>query len=120
MKIARNLLMALTVSLFVSTMAFANSNAALVKEGKHIFDTKKLGNCTACHAVEGLTFNSVGSLGPKLKGLKYWPTKTLYNTVFDIYKTRGIKVSAMPPFGRDAWLSSQQIKAVVAFLKTIN
>ena len=120
MKIARNLLIALTVSLFVSTVAFASSNATLIKEGEHIFATKKLGNCTACHAVEGMTFNSVGSLGPKLKGLKYWPTKTLYNTVFDIYATRGIKISAMPAFGRDGWLSDQQIRAVVAFLKTIN
>ncbi len=120
MKIARKLLIVLTVALFVSTAAFANSDAALVKEGQHIFDTKKLGNCTACHAVEGMTFNSVGSQGPKLKGLKYWPTKTLYNTVFDIYATRGIKISAMPAFGRDGWLSDQQIKAVVAFLKTIN
>lgn len=119
MKVARNLLMVIAVSLFVSTMAFANSNADLVKEGKHIFDTKKLGNCTACHAVEGMTFNSVGSQGPKLTGLKYWPTKTLYNTVFDIYKARGIKVSAMPAFGRDGWLSDQRIRAVVAFLKTI-
>ncbi len=120
MKIVKNLLAICIAGMFVSTAVFANNNSTLVKEGKHIFNTKKLGNCTACHAVEGMTFNSVGSLGPKLKGLKYWPTKTLYNTVFDIYKARGIKISAMPAFGRDGWLSNQQIKAVVAFLKTIN
>lgn len=109
------------ISGLVSVSAFAaTDNAALVKEGQKIFMTKKLGNCSACHAVNGMDVNAAGSLGPKLSGLKNWPTQTLFDTVYDIYAARGLKISAMPAFGRDGWLSNQQIKAVVAFLKTIN
>jgi L-cysteine S-thiosulfotransferase len=121
MKLVKNLLTALVVSGLVSVSAFAaTDNAALIKEGKKIFMTKKLGNCSACHALNGVKINAVGSLGPKLSGLKDWPAQTLYNTIYDIYAARGLKISAMPAFGRDGWLSDQQIKALVAFLKTIN
>lgn len=108
------------IGTLASTMAFASTDAALIKEGKKIFETKALGNCSACHALNGVKINSVGSLGPKLSGLKNWPTQTLYNTVYNIYAERHMKVSAMPAFGRDGWLSDQQIHAVVAYLKTIN
>ena len=102
------------------SFAFASSNADLVKEGEKIFNTKKLGNCLACHDVNGKKINGPGDLGPKLTGLKNWDEKTLYDTVYDIYKARGIKVTAMPAFGTSGWLSDHQIKAVVAYLKTIN
>jgi sulfur-oxidizing protein SoxX len=36
-----------------------------------------------------------------------------------IYAARGIKTSAMPAFGATGWLSDSEIKAVVAYLKTI-
>ncbi len=102
------------------TFASAGSNADLVKEGEKIFNTKKIGNCLACHAINGKKVNNPGNLGPKLTGLKNWDDKTLYDTVYDIYKARSLKVSAMPAFGADGWLSDHQIKAVVAYLKTID
>jgi len=117
-RLARALAIVL-VGALASTATFAASNKSLVEEGKKIFTTKKLGNCTACHSVNGLNVNSSGTLGPKLVGLKYVDEKTLYDMVYDIYATQGIKVTAMPPFGRNGWLSDEQIKAVVAFLKTI-
>ena len=92
----------------------------LVKEGEKVFNTKKLGNCLACHDVNGKKINNPGSLGPKLSALKYWDDKTLYDTVYDIYKARGTQISAMPAFGTNGWLSDKQIKAVVAYLKTID
>ncbi len=106
---------ALAVVLSVSASA---GNADLVKEGEKIFNTKKIGNCLACHAVNGKDINNPGSLGPKLQGLSAWPEQALYDKVYDPYTTNPI--SAMPPFGKNGVLDDHQIKAVVAYLKTIN
>jgi sulfur-oxidizing protein SoxX len=92
-------------------------NADLVKEGEKIFNTKKLGNCLACHDVNGKKINSPGSFGPKLQYLSAWPEQALYDKIYDPYTTNPI--SAMPPFGKNGWLSDAQIKALVAYLKTV-
>ena len=97
--------------------AASADNADLVKEGEKIFNTKKLGNCLACHDVNGKKIDGPGSFGPKLQYLSAWPEKALYDKVYDPYTTNPI--SAMPPFGKNGWLSDEQIKAVVAYLKTV-
>ena len=106
-----------TLAILASGVVSAASNDKLVKEGEKIFKTKKIGNCIACHAVNGVKLDGPGSLGPKLQGLSAWPEEALYDKIYDPYKTNPI--SAMPPFGKNAVLSDHQIKAVVAFLKTI-
>jgi sulfur-oxidizing protein SoxX len=103
---------------FLSTSALA-SDANMIAEGKKIFMTNTLGNCLACHDVNGQEIDGPGSFGPKLIGLKYWDDKTLYDTVYDIYAARNIEISPMPAFGKTGWLSDDEIKKVVAFLKTI-
>ncbi len=117
MKISKILLMAAVVSSLFSVSSFAQSNAKLVKEGKKIFLSKKLGNCLACHNIAGMKVPQAGALGPKLAHLSSYPTSFLYNKIYNPYTTN--PVSQMPPFGKNAILSNQQIKAVVAFLKTI-
>ncbi len=108
----------LIAALLAGTAAtFAQAADDLVKEGEKIFNTKKLGNCFACHDANGKKINGPGSLGPKLQGLALWPEKALYDKVYDPYTTN--PVSAMPPFGKNGVLSDKQIKAVVAYLKTI-
>ncbi|WP_456428075.1 sulfur oxidation c-type cytochrome SoxX [Nitratifractor sp.] len=92
-------------------------NADLVKQGEKIFNTKKIGNCLACHAVNGKNINNPGTLGPKLQGLSAWPAEALYAKVYNPYTTNPI--SAMPPFGLNGVLDDHQIKAVVAYLKTV-
>ncbi len=92
-------------------------NADLVKQGEKIFNTKKIGNCLACHDANGKNIDNPGNLGPKLQGLSAWPEQALYDKVYDPYTTNPI--SAMPPFGKNGVLSDAQIKAVVAYLKTI-
>jgi len=101
------------------TIGFAQANSDLVKQGEKVFNTKNLGNCLACHAVSGKSIDGPGSMGPNLVGLKYWDEQTLYDTVYDIYSARQIENTSMPAFGKSGWLSDNQIKAVVAYLKTI-
>ena len=45
--------------------------------------------------------------------------EVLYNKIFDPTNP-GDPITAMPAFGRNGWLSDEEIKAVVAYLKTIN
>jgi len=41
----------------------------------------------------------------------------LYQKIYDPYTTN--PTSAMPPFGKNGVLSDEEIKAVVAYLKTV-
>ena len=125
MKLVKNLLIASAVSALVTTSSFASHHGEkkvdLVKQGKKIFVTKKLGNCIACHDVNGMKIDGPGSFGPKLAYLSAYPEDVLYDFVYDIYKAKGITGdTAMPAFGATGILDDKEIKAVVAFLKTIN
>jgi len=115
MKLVKSLLIASTISILFTTNSLAGDD--LVKEGEKIFMTKDLGNCLACHAANGKNVDGPGSMGPELQALQYWPDEALYQKIYDPYTTNPI--SAMPAFGKNGWLSDSQIKAVVAYLKTI-
>lgn len=117
MKLVKNLLIASAISSLAITGLMA-SDADLVKKGEKIFTTKKLGNCLACHDVNGKNIDGPGSMGPKLQALSFWPEKALYDKIYDPYVTNPI--SQMPAFGKNGWLSDSEIKAVVAYLKTVN
>ena len=107
----------LIASVVALTTGVSMAKEDLVQKGKKIFMTKKLGNCLACHDVNGVEVDGPGSFGPKLQNLSLWPKEALYDKIYDPYKTNPI--SAMPPFGKNGVLSDEEIKAVVAFLKTI-
>ena len=96
----------------------ANADDELVKKGEKIFMTNTKGNCLACHAANGKAIDGPGNMGPKLQFLALWPEEALYDKVFD--PSTGNPITAMPAFGRNGWLSPDEIKAVVAYLKTIN
>jgi sulfur-oxidizing protein SoxX len=119
MKLVKSLLAASAISGLLMTTSMA-ADADLIAKGDKIFNSKKSGNCFACHDVNGKKIDGPGSFGPKLVGLSYWDEKLLYDTVYDIYAARGLKISAMPAFGTNGWLDDAEIKAVVAYLKTIN
>lgn len=118
MKIAKSLLIASAVTGLLTTASLAD--AALVAKGEKIFNNKKKGNCFACHDVNGKKIDGPGSFGPKLSYLSAYPEDVLFDLVYDIYKAKDLKVSAMPAFGTNGWLDDAEIKAVVAYLKTIN
>jgi sulfur-oxidizing protein SoxX len=119
MKLAKRLLVATAMAGLITTASLAGgSNAAMVKEGEKLFHTKKQGNCLACHDINGKKVDNPGSLGPKLTGLKYWDEKDLYSIIYEPYATRS-KIGAMPSFGKNGYLTDHQIKALVAYLKTV-
>ena len=119
MKLAKSLLMATAISGLLTTAGLAD--AALIAKGEKIFNGgTKEGNCLACHAVNGKKINDPGSFGPKLAYLSAYPEDVLFDLVYDIYAAKGITTSAMPAFGKNGWLDDEEIKAVVAYLKTIN
>uniref|UniRef100_UPI0040487E69 sulfur oxidation c-type cytochrome SoxX n=1 Tax=Aliarcobacter sp. TaxID=2321116 RepID=UPI0040487E69 len=117
MNVIKKLLTASAISGLIAVSGFA-SDADLVKKGEKVFTSKSLGNCIACHAVNGKTLDGPGSMGPVLQYLSAWPDEALYEKIYDPYTANPI--SAMPAFGKNGWLSDSEIKAVVAYLKTIN
>lgn len=117
MKLIKKLLVASAVSGLVLTSSLAG-DMDLVKQGEKIFNTKNLGNCLACHDANGKNIDGPGSMGPKLQYLSAWPDEALYEKIYDPYSANPI--SQMPAFGKNGWLSDAEIKAVVAYLKTIN
>lgn len=116
MKLVKKLLIASVISSLAIT-GLSAGDSDLVKKGEKIFMTKKFGNCIACHDINGKKLDGPGSMGPKLQGLQYWPDEALYQKVYDPYTTNPI--SQMPAFGKNGWLSDGEIKAVVAYLKTV-
>ena len=116
MKLIKSLVVATAISSLSVTGLLASED--LVKQGEKIFMTKNLGNCIACHDINGKKLDGPGSMGPKLQYLSAWPDEALYEKVYNPYTTNPI--SQMPAFGKSGWLSDAEIKAVVAFLKTIN
>lgn len=114
MKLVKKLLVASAISSLAITGLAAND---LVAKGEKIFMTKKLGNCIACHDANGKDIDGPGSMGPTLQGLQYWPDEALYDKVYDPYTSNPI--SQMPAFGKNGLLNDAEIKALVAYLKTI-
>ena len=120
MKLVKKLLMASAVSALIATSSFANHQGEkkvdMVKMGEKIFNTKKIGNCLACHAISGKNIDNPGSLGPDLATAKYYPKEMLFGMIYDIYKEKNITTSAMPAFGKNGQLSDKEIDALVAYL----
>jgi sulfur-oxidizing protein SoxX len=117
MNVIKKLLAVSAISGLIAVSGFA-SDDELVKKGEKIFNTNTQGNCLACHAVNGKAIDGPGSMGPVLQALSAWPEEALYDKIYDPYTTNPI--SAMPAFGKNGWLTDAEIKALVAYLKTIN
>lgn len=112
-------ILAILAALF-STASYATqmSKADMVKEGRKVFVTKKLGNCLACHAVQGdSSIPQTGSLGPKLANMDTYPTDYLIEKVMDPNKTNPITI--MPRMGRNHKITKAQVEAVVAYLQEV-
>jgi len=82
-------------------------------------DSEHGGNCYACHALAA-TEIAAGTLGPsltgygKLHGQSPEAVKFVYEKIYNAQAT--FPCSLMPRFGRNAWLTPEQIADTVAFL----
>ena len=116
MSLIKGIFATTVLSGLITVSCFGNDE--LVKKGEKIFTTNTQGNCIACHAINGKTLDGPGSMGPILQYLSVWPEEALYDKIYDPNASNPI--STMPSFGKNGWLSDDEIKAVIAYLKTIN
>lgn len=89
----------------------------VIDQGKKIAFDRKLGNCLACHRIEG--GDMPGNIGPPLVAMKArFPEKAkLRAQVWD--STRNNPNSMMPPFGRHEILTEAEIDKVVEFVYSL-
>jgi len=112
----KKLLVLAIAGIFSATIANAAGNEALIKEGRKVFVTKKLGNCLACHAVQGdKDIPQTGNIGPKLANLDTYPKEYLFDKIWNPNKT--VPDSLMPPQGKSHKITKHQIDALVAYLQ---
>jgi L-cysteine S-thiosulfotransferase len=93
------------------------ADEGVIAEGKKIAFDRKLGNCLACHKIEGGSLP--GNIGPPLVAMKArFPDKAkLRSQIWD--STRNNPNSMMPPFGRHEILTEAQIDKVVEFVYSL-
>jgi sulfur-oxidizing protein SoxA len=98
-------------------MATVSGDAA--KGQKLAFDRSRGGGCLACHVMGPTNQEVPGNVGPDLSqiGNAGRSDQFLFNYVFDarVYNPE----SAMPPWGKHGFYSEDEIRDIVAFLKTL-
>ena len=89
------------------------------KGRKLAFDRKRGGGCLACHVMGPSRQEVPGNVGPDLSliGNAGRSDQYLFNYVFDarVYNPQTV----MPPWGKHGFYSQDEIKDIVAFLKTL-
>ena len=85
-----------------------------LEQGRKIAFTRKLGNCLACHHIQGGT--AAGTIGPPLVAMRQrYPDKAkLHAQIWDA--TVGNPETPMPPFGRHQILTEKQIDLLTDFI----
>ena len=93
------------------------ASAEEVAEGKKLAFDRKLGNCLACHAIEGGSLP--GNIGPPLVAMKArFPDKSdIRAQIYD--PTANNPITAMPPFGKHGILTDAQIDLITEFIYTL-
>ncbi len=113
---AKKLLVVVLMGMISTSVVYATSMESLVAEGRKVFVTKKLGNCLACHAVQGDEgIPQTGNIGPKLANLDSYPKDYLFDKIWDPNKT--VPDTLMPPMGRSHKITKHQVDALVAYLQ---
>lgn len=87
------------------------------ERGRVIAFSTPLGNCLACHKING--GDQGGTIGPSLEdyGRRGLPYQYTYQRIYD---TRAYNPDAhMPPFGTNNILTDSQIRDVMAFLYSL-
>lgn len=85
--------------------------------GKKLVANRKKGNCVACHILPDVS--QPGNIGINLSFIGTWnlPDELLFNYIYDarIYNPNTV----MPPWGAHNILTTDEIKDIVSYLKTL-
>lgn len=91
------------------------------KKGEKLaYDRSRGGSCLACHAMGPTTQSMPGAVGPDLSTYSQWgrDDQWIFNYIYD---PRSINPeSVMPPWGTHKVFTVDEVKDMVAFLKTLN
>jgi sulfur-oxidizing protein SoxX len=100
-----------------AALAAETKDLSVVEQGKEIAFDRKLGNCLACHMIDGGTLP--GNIGPPLVAMKTrYPDKAkLRAQIWDATKVNPNTI--MPPFGRHKILTESEIDKIVEFIYTL-
>lgn len=91
-----------------------------VKGEKLAYDRGRGGSCLACHVLGPTTQSMPGAVGPDLSTYSQWgrDDQWIFNYIYD---PRSVNPeSVMPPWGIHKVFTVEEIKDMVAFLKTLN
>jgi len=90
------------------------ASAEVLKEGKEIAFSRKLGNCLACHHIDG--GQAGGTIGPPLIAMqvRFADKEKLRAQIWDATVLN--PNSAMPPFGAHHIISDEQMDKLVEFI----
>ncbi len=95
----------------------AGAADAIAERGRALTFARDKGNCLACHVIAGGT--QMGDIGPPLVAIaaRFPDRGRLRAQIWDAGSFN--LETLMPPFGRHAILSEEEIDAIVAFLYTL-
>ncbi len=90
------------------------------KGEKLAYDRGRGGSCLACHALGPTTQSMPGAVGPDLSTYSTWgrDDQWIFNYIYDARSAN--PDSVMPPWGTHKVFTVDEIKDLVAFLKTLN
>ncbi len=111
--------MASTLVLTAPTVSAAEqASAETIAAGKKLAFSRSKGNCLACHMMKGGALP--GNIGPALIAMKlrYPDKQKLRDKIWGTPELE-VKYSMMPPFGRHAILSEDEIDKIVEFIYTL-
>ena len=118
MMLAKKIAAFAVIATLCVTASYASSKEDMVKEGRKVFVTKHMGNCLACHTVQGDSgIPQAGSIGPKLANLDTYPKEYLFEKIWNPNKT--VPDSVMPPMGKSHKITKEQVNALVAYLQAV-
>lgn len=121
-----NMIKALAATAVASTLiatapavsAADQASAETIAEGKNLAFSRSKGNCLACHMIKDGSLP--GNIGPALIAMKLrYPDKQKLRDKIWGKPELEIKYSIMPPFGRHAILSEDEIDKIVEYIYTL-
>ncbi len=116
-RLLASLLLLAAVAQLLGNRSFAEDASSPVDQGRAIAFDRTLGNCLACHMIEG--GDMAGNIGPPLLQMKvrFPDPEGLKKQIADPESRNPATV--MPPYGKHQILTDEEIDLVVEFLYSL-